>query len=72
MRRRPIHGVRIPILMYHSISDEPETGHPYFWINTTPALFARHMQYLADCNYQVIPLSTAVAMIRGFSPATKH
>jgi peptidoglycan/xylan/chitin deacetylase (PgdA/CDA1 family) len=50
--------------MYHSISDETETGQPYYWINTSPALFAQHMQYLADHDYQVIPLSTAVQMIR--------
>ena len=69
--RRP-RGLRLPILMYHSISHDRETGHPYYWINTSPALFAQHMQYLADHNYQVISLSHAVEMIRGFSPTTKH
>ena len=71
-RLRKPRGMRIPILMYHSISDDPETGHPYYWINTSPALFAQHMQYLADLDYKVIPLSTAVEMIRGLSFNTQH
>jgi peptidoglycan/xylan/chitin deacetylase (PgdA/CDA1 family) len=53
--------------MYHSISDEPETGHPYYWINTSPARFAEHMKFLHDNNYQVISLSTAVDLIRSRS-----
>jgi len=63
-RLRQPRGLRIPILMYHSISDEPETGHPYYWINTSPALFAEHMKFLHDHDYRVIPLSAAVDMIR--------
>lgn len=62
-RRRPARGLRIPILMYHSISDAPESGHPYYWINTSPALFAQHMQFLHDHDYHVISLSAAVALI---------
>jgi peptidoglycan/xylan/chitin deacetylase (PgdA/CDA1 family) len=57
--------------MYHSISDDPETGHPYYWINTKPALFAEHMKFLHDNNYQVIPLSTAVGMIRAGNPKSQ-
>jgi peptidoglycan/xylan/chitin deacetylase (PgdA/CDA1 family) len=49
--------------MYHSISDEQENGHPYFWINTSPARFAEHMKYLHDNNYKVISLSEAVKLI---------
>jgi len=64
VRLRKPRGLRTPILMYHSISDDSETGHPYYWINTSPALFAQHMQYLADHDYKVIPLSTAVEMIK--------
>jgi peptidoglycan/xylan/chitin deacetylase (PgdA/CDA1 family) len=56
-------GIRIPILMYHSISDEPEKGHPYFWINTSPKRFAEHMKFLHDNNYKVIDLSEAVSII---------
>lgn len=56
-------GIRIPILMYHSISDEPEKGHPYFWINTSPNRFAEHMQFLHKNNYKVISLSEAFHII---------
>jgi len=69
-------GIRIPILMYHSISDEPETGHPYFWINTSPRLFAEHMKFLRDNDYKVISLSEAVEIISQTSkdptPNTQH
>ena len=56
-------GIFIPILMYHSICDEPEKGHPYFWINTSPKRFAEHMQFLHNNNYKVISLSEAVRII---------
>ena len=68
-RLRQPRGLRIPILMYHSISDEPKTGHPYYWVNTSPALFADHMRYLADHGYEVIPLSRAIEMIRSHGEA---
>ena len=56
-------GIRIPILMYHSISDEPENDHPYHWINTSPKVFTEHMRFLAENNYKVISLSEAVKII---------
>jgi peptidoglycan/xylan/chitin deacetylase (PgdA/CDA1 family) len=56
-------GLRIPILMYHSISDEPETGHPYFWINTSPKRFEEQMKFLHDNDYQVISLTEAADLI---------
>jgi len=49
--------------MYHSICDEPEKGHPYFWINTSQKRFAEHMKFLHDNNYKVIDLSEAVRLI---------
>jgi peptidoglycan/xylan/chitin deacetylase (PgdA/CDA1 family) len=48
---------RIPILMYHSISDEKETTHPYYRVNTSPAVFDTHMLYLHENNYSVINLN---------------
>lgn len=56
-------GLRIPILMYHSICDETETDHPYYRINTSPARFAEQMKYLHDNGYSVISLSKAMALI---------
>lgn len=47
---------RIPILMYHSISDEKEKSHPYYHVNTSPAVFEAHMRYLRENNYSVINL----------------
>ena len=47
---------RIPILMYHSISDEKEKSHSYYHVNTSPAVFDAHMRYLYENNYSVINL----------------
>ncbi|MHB8139319.1 MAG: polysaccharide deacetylase family protein [Smithellaceae bacterium] len=47
---------RIPILMYHSISDVKESSHPYYHVNTSPAVFEAHMRYLSENNYAVINL----------------
>lgn len=57
-------GIRIPILMYHSISDEPESGHPYFWINTSPIRFAEHMRFLKENDYKVISLTDAAEILK--------
>lgn len=54
----------IPILMYHSISDEPESGHPYFWINTSRKRFASQMQFLKEHDYTVISLTEAVDVLK--------
>lgn len=54
----------IPILMYHSISDETESGHPYFWINTSKKRFAEHMQFLKENDYKVISLAEAVEILK--------
>jgi len=53
----------IPILMYHSVSDEPESGHPYFWINTSRKRFAEQMQFLKENDYTVISLTEAVDIL---------
>jgi peptidoglycan/xylan/chitin deacetylase (PgdA/CDA1 family) len=47
--------------MYHSISEEEERGvSSYYRINTSPKVFAGHMEYLYENSFQVIELSTAV------------
>lgn len=51
----------IPVLMYHSITDDPEPGvPPYYQVNTTPAAFRRQVQCLADGGYQTVTLSQAL------------
>ena len=47
---------RIPILMYHSISDVKEHSHPYYHVNTSPTVFESHMRYLSENNYDAINL----------------
>lgn len=42
--------------MYHSISDEKESSHPYYHVNTSPAVFAEHMRLLHDQQYRIINL----------------
>ena len=49
--------------MYHSISDEPEPGHPYYWINTSRKRFAEQMRFLKENDYTVISLSDAVDIL---------
>lgn len=65
-------GIRVPILMYHSISDAPEeVSHPYFKTNTSPRVFAEHMSMLREQSYSVISLSSAVELFAHDSqPAT--
>ncbi len=61
---RPRDEMRIPILMYHSISDVDEKGvHPYFRTTTSPAVFAEHMRFLHDNRYSVIGLNEAVSIL---------
>lgn len=58
--RRPSAG--IPVLMYHSISTQSETGvSPYYRTVTHPEIFKQHMQYLHDQRYTVLSLEEAVA-----------
>lgn len=56
-KKRSADDKKIPILMYHSISDGIESAsHPYHHINTTPAIFAKHMKFLADHDYTIVDL----------------
>ena len=56
---------RIPILMYHSISGDNEDNiHPYYHINTSPSVFAMHMQFLHENSYTVISLGEAVRILK--------
>ena len=49
---------RIPILMYHSISDNLfGKSHPYYQINTSPRVFAQQMKWLHEGGYSTLTLS---------------
>ena len=53
----------IPVLMYHSISDDPEPGvRPYFRVCTPPALFRRHMECLHQLGYRAVDLESPAAL----------
>jgi peptidoglycan/xylan/chitin deacetylase (PgdA/CDA1 family) len=48
---------RVPILMYHSVSDNLfGKSHPYYQINTSPRTFARQMKWLHEAGYQTLTL----------------
>jgi peptidoglycan/xylan/chitin deacetylase (PgdA/CDA1 family) len=51
-------SAHVPILMYHSISDNLfGKSHPYYQINTSPCIFARQMKWLRQAGYQTLSLS---------------
>ena len=55
----------IPILMYHSITDEEELGvHAYYRTATSPSVFAQHMCYLHDLGYSTINVADAVNLLQ--------
>lgn len=47
----------VPILAYHSISDNLfGHSHPYYQINTSPGVFAQQMRWLRNAGYRTIDL----------------
>lgn len=53
---------RVPILMYHSISDNLfGKSHPYYHINTLPDVFSRQMRWLRNAGYRATDLPEAWA-----------
>lgn len=52
----------MPILMYHSISDNLfGMSHPYYHINTLPAVFSQQMRWLRNAGYRTMDLREAWA-----------
>jgi peptidoglycan/xylan/chitin deacetylase (PgdA/CDA1 family) len=50
-------GARVPILMYHSISDNLfAKPHPYYQINTSPNVFSQQMRWLRHNGYRTMDL----------------
>jgi peptidoglycan/xylan/chitin deacetylase (PgdA/CDA1 family) len=64
----------IPVLMYHSISDEEEEAvHPYFRITTSRAAFFSQMKYLYQNNYETCtPQQAADSLNRSSVSSTKR
>jgi peptidoglycan/xylan/chitin deacetylase (PgdA/CDA1 family) len=57
-RRRPQHGLKVPILMYHGIGGLQKIGsHPYYETATSPEVFAAHMAFLKGNGFRVVGLN---------------
>ncbi|MGA9308613.1 MAG: polysaccharide deacetylase family protein [Candidatus Sulfotelmatobacter sp.] len=55
----------IPILMYHSISDDDESDtHGYYRTKTSPAVFAAQLKYLHDSGYTTCSLAQAIQQLQ--------
>ena len=60
----PHRALHIPILMYHSVSEQDSGGrHPYFETTTSPRVFAQHMEFLKESGYQTLTLHEAIKYI---------
>jgi peptidoglycan/xylan/chitin deacetylase (PgdA/CDA1 family) len=60
----PKSGTRVPILIYHSVSENLfGKSHPYSHINTSPAVFRKQMLYLRQAGYRSIDLGE---LMKGF------
>jgi len=56
----------LPVLMYHSVSDDLESGVPdYYKLCVGPARFAQHMELLSNCNYVGVTLTEGLAWLNG-------
>jgi peptidoglycan/xylan/chitin deacetylase (PgdA/CDA1 family) len=56
----PRPSTRVPILMYHSISDNLfGMSHPYYHINTLPEVFSEQMRWLRNSGYRTVGLDEA-------------
>ncbi len=56
----PRAGTRVPILMYHSISDNLfGMSHPYYHINTPPRVFSEQMRWLRNHGFRCVSLEDA-------------
>lgn len=65
-RALPRIEARLPILMYHSISDDVEAGvHPYYRVATSPERFAQQMQWLSELGYKGMSLEEALRTMTG-------
>jgi peptidoglycan/xylan/chitin deacetylase (PgdA/CDA1 family) len=69
---RPLMGMNVvsskpalPVLMYHSISDdvEPDTS-PYYQTHTNPALFAQQVRWLSEEGFRSVSLEEGLQLAR--------
>lgn len=62
----------VPILMYHSISDNLlGKSHPYYQINTSPDVFANQMRWLRNDGYRTMDLTEAYSALENHNDVSK-
>ena len=62
----------VPILMYHSISDDAEAGvEPYYRLATHPQRFAEQMQWLHNAGYFGVSLEESLAALESNKPDSR-
>jgi len=67
------HGPRVPILMYHSVSEQsPDNRHPYYDTNTFPEIFSQHMKFLREHGFSSVDLATALSYIHDGKRSEKY
>jgi peptidoglycan/xylan/chitin deacetylase (PgdA/CDA1 family) len=55
----------LPILMYHSISDDAESNpSPYYQTTTRPALFAQHLRWLNEEGFRSVGLEDGIRIVQ--------
>jgi len=63
---------RVPILMYHSISENLfGKSHPYYQINTSPGIFVSQMKWLQKNGYRTMDLTEMHSAIEGDRDVSK-
>jgi peptidoglycan/xylan/chitin deacetylase (PgdA/CDA1 family) len=68
----PKAGTRVPILMYHSISENLfGKSHPYYQINTAPRVFVEQMRSLRHMGYKTLAPGAVVEGFRSAADLTK-
>lgn len=59
------HGQKLPILMYHSISDDPQADvSPYYKTTTSPKAFENQLQLLNAAGYKSVRLDQAARILK--------
>ena len=72
LQRLRAQGTRIPILMYHSISDFDDSGrHPYYRTSTTAEVFEQQVRFLHENGYWTVSVTEASRCMQTAKPAEK-
>jgi peptidoglycan/xylan/chitin deacetylase (PgdA/CDA1 family) len=72
LRRLRPQGTRIPILMYHSISDMNDSGrHPYYRTSTTVKMFDQQVRFLHQNGYRTVSVTEAFNRMQTAEPTEK-